>query len=455
MNLIQNTGPYAEELDLLGFASPEAERYLIGALCLRPELAAAVMEIVHPEDFYVPMYRSLFQGILEVFQKNGSTDFPQLLDWLRRKRPEDYQEDKTVLRDIMNEACTAGGVMEYAQLVKQASIQRQAAEIARELQEGAEAGGFLSAEEQVTQVVERLNSLLVKQGRTQLGDVADEIVPYLERLSHETPPERFRTGFSRLDGILGGLSRTDLAIVAARPAVGKSTFALNLAVNLLKQSKRVALFTLEMSREQIIDKLISLIGGIPLNLLRERRLGPRFNEAALAADFLAKSGRLYVDDTSGITIPQIKARCMAKKPDVIIIDYLQLLTPARKTDNQNQAVAELSRNLKILAGELNCAVVCLSQLNRAVEARQNGRPTLADLRDSGAIEQDANMVLFLSREKREDPESPIVVEVAKNRLGACGTSIMAFDGNLNRFCEMERNYQPPQERARKLQKVEI
>ena len=272
--------------------------------------------------------------------------------------------------------------------------------------------------------------------------IQDLLVNFVNQKHSNRTENIIPTGFKRLDGILA-LSRGDLAVIAARPAVGKSAFVGNLAVKFSMSGYTAALFSMEMNETQILNRIFSSVGRIPHNFLAKNSISGKYdNELGAAVSLIFNQSKLYIDDKSCQTVKEIKRKSLKSKADVVIIDYLQLIRSARKYENKVNEVAEITRDLKIMAGDLNVPVILLSQLNRDVEKRAGQRPVLSDLRDSGSIEQDANSIIFLSKTDPKDQNSDILADVAKNRSGAVGQVIFTFDRNIQTFSETNKTYKP-------------
>lgn len=266
---------------------------------------------------------------------------------------------------------------------------------------------------------------------------AENVLNYGNRSENIIP-----TGFNRLDGILS-LSKGDLAVIAARPAVGKSAFVGNLAVRSSMSGYATALFSMEMSEAQVLDRIMSSVGRIPHNFLVKNSIEGKYdNELGRAVSYVFSKSKLFIDNRRCQTVRDIKRKCIKAKADVVIIDYLQLMRASRKYESKVNEVAEINSDLKIMAWDLNAVVILLSQLNRDVEKRAVPRPVLSDLRDSGFIEQDANSIIFLSKANLNNANSDILAEVAKKRSGAVGQVVFSFDRNIQTFAETDKNTRP-------------
>ena len=446
-----------EELNNLQMPhSVEAEQAVLGSMLIDERCVPMVAEALRPEDFYLRQNRELYEVLFGMFNRFETIDPVTVLD--RMKQAGVYDENTSVgyLAQLMEITPTAANVMEYVQIVSDKSLLRRLADVSDEVARMARA-----EEDGAAQVLEAAEQRIyaIRQGRSARGmahistvmmDVWDSIRKRQE--SGEAFPG-ISSGFIDLDRRLSGLNNSDLIILAARPGVGKSAFALNIGVEAGKHSgKSVAVFSLEMSREQLGIRLISSECCIDNKKLQTGRLTgeDEWNRAAMAVANLSQA-KVYVDDDSTLTVADINAKC--KRIDnlgLVIVDYLQLMTsaggPARNSDNRQQIVSDMSRSLKLMAKELNVPVICLSQLSRANETRKQDqrRPMLSDLRESGAIEQDADIVLFLYRDSYydEDTENPNIAEciVAKNRHGETGTIRLEWRPEFTLFRNLETRY---------------
>ena len=332
----------------------------------------------------------------------------------------------------------AEGVVSRAKRIKRFSLWRQAQEAARDIS--------YSAPDMIEDVLEaalqKLSGLSANNTEETMKPIQDTLADFVAEKTSGKTKGIIPTGYSRLDDILS-VSRGDLVIVAARPGVGKSAFVGNLAVKFSLAGYRTVLFSMEMSRGQIMNRILSSAGQIPHDFLVKNSVYGRYAEdMGKAASLLYGKCGLVIDDKSCLTAGEIKRKCIKAKTDAVIIDYLQLMKSARKYESKVNEVAEITRDLKIMAGDLNVPVILLSQLNRDVEKRAGQRPVLSDLRDSGSIEQDANSIIFLSKIDQNDPNSDILADVAKNRNGSTGQVIFRFDRNVQTFRETDREYKP-------------
>lgn len=428
--------------------SLEAEQSVLGAVILDPPCLMRVMDYLKPECFYREQHRQIFSVMVRMFTAAMPLDFVTLLQQVRDQEIFETEQDaKIYLTQLAQVVPTSANVEAYAKIVREKFYLRSligaAQEIISNTQDGeGDASTLLDAAEQ--RIYE------IRQGRdAQSLQRIDEIIiqtyDQLQKLSGEDREKYLGlpTGFSELDRITSGLNKSDLVLVAARPAMGKTSFALNIAANVAKSTqKKVAIFSLEMSKEQLASKMLSTEASIVGTSLKTGQLtGDDWVRLAQAAQILSRC-QIYIDDSSGITVPEMKAKLRRLKDvGVVIIDYLQLMTTGRRTENRVQEVSEITRSLKIMAKELNVPIITLAQLSRGPEARADHRPVLSDLRESGSIEQDADSVMLLFREAYYDKtsEEQNIAEciVAKNRHGETGTVKLSWEGQFTRFGNLE------------------
>ena len=446
-----------EELNELQLPhSVMAEQAVLGAMLIDERCVSGVMERLRPDDFYMRQDRDLFQVMFTMFNQYVTIDPVTVID--RMKQEGVYDEGTTVpyLRQLMEVTPTAANVMEYVGIVADKALLRRIGETAGELTElvRAEAGTSSQILEAAEQRIYAIRQGRAAAGMSHISTVMSGVwqsIKDLQERGSEFPG--IPTGLIDLDRRISGLNNSDLIILAARPGVGKSSLAMNIGVNAAKTSgKSVAVFSLEMSKEQLGMRLVSTECCIDNKKLSTGRIAgeDEWGRLALAVAALSQA-KMYIDDDASLSVADINAKC--RRIDdlgLVIVDYLQLMTsaggPVRASDNRQQIVSDMSRSLKLMAKELNVPVICLSQLSRANETRgaTQRRPMLSDLRDSGAIEQDADIVLFLYRESyyEEDTDSPNVAEciVAKNRHGETGTVELEWRPEYTTFRNLTRRY---------------
>lgn len=432
--------------------SLEAEQSVLGSILIDPASIMQVLEYLKPQYFYLPQHREIFSVMLRMFSESTVIDFVTLLDELKAQGVYDESGGKTYLMQLAQMVPSVANVTAYAKIVQEKYFLRSLITASREIiasasEEAGEASMIMDAAEQKIYDIRQDKS---SDGLRHIKDIIIETYDRLYRISGDDK-EKFTgisSGFSDLDRLITGLNRSDLILLAARPAMGKSAFALNIAANVAKKGEKVAFFTLEMTREQNVERMLSAEALIENRELRTGELkADDWVKLAQAADELSKY-QMYFDETSGITVPEIKARCRRIKGlGLIVIDYLQLLSSGRRIENRVQEVSEMTRNLKIMAKDLNVPVITLSQLNRSTESRQGHRPSLSDLRESGSIEQDADIVLFLYREdyyeQNDQNHNQATCIVAKNRHGAVGDVPLHWDGAHTKFTSQEKYRNEP------------
>ena len=434
--------------------SPEAEQALLGAIILESDVFDKVIEYIKsPDYFYVSLHKLIFKTMTEMVNFGGKIDFVTLLEKLKQTGSFDETTGKTYLYDLVNNCPSISNAEAYAEVIRDKYNIRRLITAAREIIDDATAGTedtsvIIDSAEQKIFDIRQGNE---KKGLERINSVIMQTFDRLDALNSTTDDSMkpVSTGIGDLDRVITGLNRSDLILLAARPGMGKTSFALNIARYVACTAKKtVAFFSLEMSKEQLASRLLSAEALIEGTKLRIGKLNDEeWDRLIPASDILGKS-ELYLDDSPGITITEMKSKLRRmRKLDLVIIDYLQLMGSGRRIDNRVQEISEITRNLKILAKEMNVPVITLSQLSRASEQRTDHRPQLSDLRDSGSIEQDADIVLFLYREgyydKNED-DAPQGADqnsgeciVAKNRHGEARTVKMHWQGEFMRFTGTE------------------
>ena len=433
--------------------SLEAEQTILGAILIDQSVISTVLEKVKPDCFYNEQHRQLFNIMLRMFTSGIKSDVITVLnEAVKENIFETAQEGRNYLAALVNMVPSVDNIDSYCQICAEKYYIRSLALVARELLHEISLGQS-SAQVMLDSAEQKIYD--IRQGRDVKGlaPISDVIFESWERLQKISGPDKdkylgARTGFTMLDSVTTGLNKSDLIILAARPGMGKTSFALNIATNVARRSeKEVAVFSLEMSKEQLATRMLSTEALVDSHKLRSGHLSDDdWVRLASSADVLCGLP-LYLDDTPGTNVPQIKAKLRRMKNiGLVVIDYLQLMESTIKSENQALRVAEITRNLKILAKEIDVPVILLSQLNRGVEGRPDKRPLMSDLRDSGAIEQDADIVMFLYRDAYYNKEStePNVSEciVAKNRHGETGTIKLIWDGQFTRFSNADFDSSP-------------
>ncbi len=432
--------------------SLEAEQSVLGAVLMESDCINRVADMLKPEHFYLNEHKAIYEIMLAKLMENKTIDFVTVLEALKTESFFSGEEGKAYLLKLAQIVPSISNIENYARIVREKYDIRRLITASREIigeamEPGVEASKLIDAAEQ------RVYEIRQDKHQGGLVPIREVIASNYDMYNKLTGPDRdlyvgIPTGISALDEITTGLNRSDLIIVGARPGMGKTTYALNVARNVAMQQKRtVAVFNLEMSREQMVNRFLSAEARISSKKLRTGNLTPdEWSRMASAAGQLGQAP-IYLDETASITVPEMKARLRRLK-DVgfVVIDYLQLMHSAKKTDNRVQEVSEITRSLKIMAKELNVPVMVCAQLARTTEKQANHRPALADLRESGSIEQDPDQVLFLYRDEyyRNEKSDPAAVEngtaeviVAKNRHGELGTVKLAFQGEFTQFTSLE------------------
>jgi len=436
--------------------SIEAEQSLLGSLMLDRNAITKVADFLQPKDFYRATHQEIYQACQDLFEKGEPIDILSVSNRLREKNLLDEIGGHSYLTELINSVPTASHVLNYAKIVQRKRILRDLIEASHEI-------GILGYNETedtdllLDQAEKRIFSIAQKslsQNFIPVKATLEEAFERIDRLSkHQEGLRGVPTGFTDLDNILAGLQKSDLIILASRPGLGKSALATNIAANIaISQKVPVGIFSLEMSKDQVVDRLISSLSGVDLWRLRTGRLSGEGDENDFSriqdALGILSEAPIYIDDAASSNILQMRAMARRLQADkglgLIIVDYLQLMEPRNPSDQIVKQVTEISRSLKGLARELNIPVLALSQLSRAVEQRSPQRPRLADLRESGSLEQDSDVVLFIYREDRYRSETPrkniADIIIAKHRNGPVGSIELYFDERIVSFRNLEKGY---------------
>lgn len=435
-----------------------AEQALLGSVLLDPESIRNVADTVSDSDFYVAEHRQIFAAMLKLFSTSNQIDVVTLIDDLVRDGVYDKSGGEGYIRTLTDSVPSALNIRDYARIVKEKSLLRRLIEAGEDIAERA-----YSEQDDVGNLIDYAGNKIysIAQGRDDRNFVSIEKV-LLQVYEHlhalQTDPESTqgtKTGFSDLDSVLAGMGNSDLILVGGRPGMGKTSFAMNIATNVaLRTHKKVAIFSLEMSAEQLATRMLASEALVNSYSLRTGNISDDdWTKLAGAVDRLSGC-RILIDDTPGITVTGMKAK-LRREGDVglVVIDYLQLMQGDSHNDNRVQEVAEITRGMKLMAKEMNVPVICCAQLSRGPEGRQVKKPMLSDLRDSGSIEQDADTVLFIYRdeyyntnkEAGEDQNSIDIVEciIAKNRHGSTGSVKLSWSGAYTLFRGIEGNAPEP------------
>ncbi len=434
--------------------SLEAEQTILGAILIEADVISVVLDHIRPECFYLQQHRALFNIMVQMFTSGTKADVITVLnEAVAQKVFETAAEGRNYLGTLADSVPSVSNIESYCSIVANKYYIRTLAETARNILTDIQSG---ETDAQLLLDAAEQRIFEIRQGRdvTGLTPVKEIVAETYNHIGKIAGPDREQylgtgSGFSYLDSVISGLNKSDLILIAARPAMGKTAFALNIACNVAKHNdKDVCIFSLEMPRDQLVSRLLSTEARVDSNKLRNGRLdGEDWVRLAAGASFL-QGLPLYIDDTASITVPQIKAKLRRMKNlGLVVIDYLGLIQSTLRTENRVQIISEITRQLKIMAKELDVPVILLSQLSRGPESRTDKRPMLSDLRESGSIEQDADIVMFLFREHYYDKEKgkPNEAEciVAKNRHGETGTVKLAWDGQFTRFSTLETKVDAP------------
>ena len=425
--------------------SVEAEEAVLGAILVNPASLGRIVEFLKPESFYKPAHKVIYEAVLDLFKKAEPIDIVTVSEHLRNKEELEKAGGRSYINDLALNVVTTANIEFYAKIIQEKEIKRAL------INAGSEIVAMSYESDDTDRVLDDAQKLIfniaAQKDTTDLVAIQDLVVSSYEeienRFNNRDELTGVTTGFYDLDNITSGLQRSDLIILAARPSMGKTAFALNLAQNVaLKGKKGVAIFSLEMPKQQLVKRMLCAEAEVESDRVRTGNLQPKDWEKIVDAMTRLSDARIYIDDTSGVTAIDIKAKCRRlmmeeKELGLIVIDYLQLMEGGNPND-RNQQISAISRSLKGLARELDVPIIALSQLSRGVEQRPDKRPMLSDLRDSGAIEQDADIVMFIYRDEyynREDVDNKGKAEViiAKHRNGYVGKIDLLFQANITKF----------------------
>jgi replicative DNA helicase len=433
----------------------EAEQAVLGAIFLEPSALTVASEILIPEDFYRASHQKIFNAMLKLNDEGKVVDLVTVTEELASAKLIEDTGGVSYLSELASSVPTAANIEYYARIVEEKSLLRRLIRTATEIA----SDGYAREDEVEALLSEAEKNILAVAQRKNAGafhNIKDVLVRTYDNIEqmHQSAGEitGLETGFIELDRMTAGFQRNDLIIVGARPSVGKTAFALNIAQNVAqKTGENIAIFSLEMGAEQLVMRLLCAEGNIDAQRLRTGTLtDDDWGKLTMAMGSLSNTG-IFIDDTPGVRISDIRSKCRRLKQEhglgMILIDYLQLiLGSGRAGENRQQEVSEISRSLKQLARELKVPVIALSQLSRGVEQRQDKRPMMSDIRESGSIEQDADIVAFLYRDDYYDKESEnkniIEIIIAKQRNGPTGTVSLAFVKEYNKFVNLETRYDP-------------
>lgn len=427
----------------------EAEQAVLGAMLIKKEAIAEVQEILQPDDFYREAHRIVYEAMVQLQNNDEAVDLVTLTEQLRKSEQLDKIGGLAFITQLANAVPTAANVVYHAKIVKEKAELRSLINAATAIasaayEDNTDVENIMDdAEKKILAVANRQNGGAFESMKSIVMRTFERINVLYESKGGLTG---ISSGFKDLDKLTAGLQKSDLILVAARPSMGKTAFTLNIASYVGTHGGKVAFFSLEMSKEQLMQRMLCAEGGIDATKLRTGQLDtPEWNKLVHVADTLSRAP-IYIDDTAGITVMELRSKARRLKAehglDLIIIDYLQLMQgrPSKNGDNRQQEISEISRSLKALARELDVPVIALSQLSRSVESRQIKKPMLSDLRESGSLEQDADIVMFLYREDYydKDTENKNITDiiVAKHRNGPVDTISLFFQKEYTKFRDL-------------------
>ena len=449
----------ADVMNMQEFELPhslEAEKAVLGCILQDSKALAAACEIVRAEDFYFDANREIFSASMELFNENTPVDIVTVSDRLTRRDKLDAVGGIPYLASVSTSISTTGHIEHYANIVLEKSVLRKLSNAATAINQLAVGG-----EGEPDRVLEQAEQMIysVAQGREKsdivpVGDIIMET--YQSLVDNAQNPNKLTglpTGFDELNKRCGGFHGGEFILIAGRPGMGKSSFAVNIAEHVaIREGKTVAIFNLEMPKESILKRILCSQAQVDSSkILTGKFEGKDWHDIGQKLDKIALAP-LYIDDSSTVTVSEIRAKCQRLKQTkglaLVVIDYLQLMQSSGRTESRQQEISEISRSLKVMAKELNVPIIALSQLSRAVEARQDKRPMLADIRESGSIEQDADMVMFIYRDDYYNPDSEdknnAEVIIAKHRAGETGMFKLGWRGMYTKFVNIDYRAKEPQ-----------
>jgi len=433
--------------------SKEAEQSVIGSMIMDKDAIVVASEILTADDFYIRQYGVLFEAMVELYQEGKPSDLVTILAKLKEKDVSPEVCGMEFIRDVTDAVPTSANIKYYADIVAEKSLARKLIKIT----EGIANTCYLDKEPMnmvLEETEKQVFNIIQKRGGGDYEDIRQVVLRTLRNIELAAKSQGritgIATGFRDLDYKMAGLQRSDLVLIAARPSMGKTAFVLNLAEYIALHSHvTTAIFSLEMSKEQLINRMLAMNSRVDSQNIRTGDLkDSEWADLMESARNIGESN-LVIDDTPGISISELRSKCrklkLEKDLGIVIIDYLQLMSGSGKSESRQQEISEISRSLKALAREINCPVVALSQLSRAVEQRPDKRPMLSDLRESGAIEQDADVVMFIYRDDyyNKDTEEPGITEIiiGKQRNGPTGTVKLKWMGQIQKFGNLETREQ--------------
>lgn len=429
----------------------EAERAVIGSMIMDSDAILVAMEILLPEDFYQGQYGIIFGAITEMYKAGIGADLVTLQDKLREKEVPPELSSVEFIGGLIGSVPTSANIRHYASIVHDKAVLRRLIQVTERISNAC----YMDrqpASDILDETEKSIFDVLQKRGGSEFEPIRDVVLRTLDSIEKAAKQKGhitgLETGFRDLDYKTAGLQKSDLILIAARPAMGKTAFVLNIAEYMALHTKStIAIFSLEMSKEQLVKRMLSMNSHVDSQKIRTGDLEDDDWDKLVGSVRKIGNSNLVIDDTSGITAQELRSKCrrlkIEKGLDLVIIDYLQLMSGAgrRKGDNRQQEISDISRALKIMAKELNVPVIALSQLSRAVEQRPDKKPLLSDLRESGAIEQDADMVMFLYRDEYYNPDTEekgvAEIIIAKQRSGPTGSVKLAWLSQFTKFGNLE------------------
>ena len=429
--------------------SIEAEQSVLGSMIIDKIAIGSAVEVLSKEDFYKETHKTIFSAIVDLYYKDSGVDIITLTEKLRANNQLEIIGGITYITELSASIITTSNVQSYIDIVKDKSTLRKLIRASNDIIENS-----YNKQDNVLDVIETAEKRIfdISSNRDTsdfeaMGTVLERGFLEIEKLFiNKGQTTGIPSGFYDLDAKTSGFQKGDMVLIAARPSMGKTTFALNIAENAaLRSGKKVAIFSLEMSKEQLAYKLLCSEARVDMLKLRTGNIDDKDWENLARASGPLGSAKIFIDDTAGITVMEMRSKCRRLKIehgiDMIIIDYLQLMAGSKGTENRQQEVSEISRSIKALAKEMQCPVIALSQLSRAPEARSDHRPMLSDLRESGSIEQDADIVMFLYRDEYYDKETEDknIAEciISKQRNGPVGTVRFSWMGQFSKFGNLD------------------
>lgn len=431
--------------------SPEAEKSVIGSMLMDRDAIIEVADVLVKEDFYQNTNGILYEAMVELYREGKPVDLITLQNKLKEKQVPESIQSLDYIRELVEAVPTSANAKQYAGIVREKSILRKLIKVTEKIT----ADCYLGKDEFSTILEETekdvFHLLQNASGREDFVPIRDVVLNTLDQIEEASKNKGkitgIPTGFTDLDYKLTGLHPSQLLIVAARPAMGKTAFVLNIAQHVaFRQNVPVAIFSLEMSKEQLVTRLMSMEAMIDSQLIRTGELEDQDWEKLMESAAVIGHSPLLIDDTPGLTIAEIRSKCrrykQAQGVGLVIIDYLQLMAGNGKSESRQQEISEISRSLKALAREIDAPIIALSQLNRAVDSRTDHKPVLSDLRESGSIEQDADVIMFIYRDDYYNPDTEkknlAEIIVAKQRSGSTGSIELAWLGQYTKFANKER-----------------